>query len=376
MLSLYIHIPFCVRKCHYCGFYSTAYSSPKADAFLQALEIEIKGHHAELEKSALETIYIGGGTPTALSEGQLSALISIVRRNATIAPGAEWTIEANPNSMSERKLALVREGGVNRLSLGVQSFSDALLQTLGRLHNSREAGEAFLCARNAGFTNIGLDLIYGVPGQSGREWTESLDRTLLLKPEHLSLYCLSLDEGSRFAAEAAAGRFSLPDDEATAGMYETALDRLHKGGYERYEISNFSLPGYACRHNMNYWRRGEYLGLGPSAWSFQDNRRWRTVSDTDEYIRLLESGLDVTAESETINAAQAASEFIMLGLRTREGMDLGRYEQQFGAGMRARLEENIGPLRRSGLVLQVSGRLVLSDRGILLSNDVTARLSL
>jgi len=376
MLSLYIHIPFCVRKCHYCGFYSTTYSSRKVDDFLYALAIEIKGLRQKRENNVFGTIYIGGGTPTALSEEQLTELIYMVRGHVPVAADVEWTIEANPNSISGRKLALLREGGVNRLSLGMQSFSDPVLKTLGRLHSAQEARDAFLTAREAGFKNIGTDLIYGVPGQSSEDWHDSLDRTIELKPEHVSLYCLSLDTGSRFMAEAEAGRFKLPDDEISAAMYEAAVKRLRAAGYERYEISNFSLPGFSCRHNMNYWQRGEYLGLGPGSWSYVDNRRWRTIADVDEYCRLLKAGASIVAESELIDPSQAANETVMLGLRTREGIDLERFELQFNADARARLEKNGAPLLESGLLSKIQNRLVLSDSGILVANEVTARLSL
>jgi oxygen-independent coproporphyrinogen-3 oxidase len=262
------------------------------------------------------------------------------------------TIEANPRTVSEDKLELLRAGGLNRLSLGVQSFSDDVLKTLGRLHSAREAYEAFMLSRKAGFTNIGMDLIYGIPGQSAAEWHETLDKAISLTPEHISAYSLSLDEGSRFIVEAEAGRFALPDDEFVAAMYEDAVRRLRGAGYERYEISNFSYPGFTCRHNRNYWERGEYLGLGPAAWSFIGNARYRTVADVHEYIRRLKAGLSAIAEEEIVDSQQAANETVMLALRTSVGVDMMSYEEKYGAEALKQLARNAGPLIAAGLLAQ------------------------
>ena len=302
MLSLYIHVPFCVRKCRYCGFYSTEYSSGKADAFISGLKHEVALYRNDFRNQAFSSIYIGGGTPTVLSSEQFGLLVRIIREHFTIDDDVEFTVEANPNTITHEKLSLMRSQGVNRLSLGVQSFSDEVLQILGRLHTAEQAADAFRVARSVGFENIGIDLIYGIPGQTVADWDETLNAAIALKPEHVSAYNLSLDEGSQFMRESEAGEFALPDEEICAAMYERAVIKLNNAGYGRYEISNFSLSGYECRHNMNYWERGEYLGLGPGAWSFISGRRYANIADTTEYVQRLSSGRTIIDDQENVGS--------------------------------------------------------------------------
>ncbi len=376
MLSLYIHIPFCVRKCHYCGFYSTVYSELAGDAYIEALRIEASGYQRVLGQRVFDTVYIGGGTPTVLSIKQMTALVSVIKDFFRIARGAEWTVEANPNSVSASQLALFRDRGVNRLSLGVQSFHDDILRILGRLHTAEEAVTAFHDARNAGFGTIGMDLIYGVPGQTAKAWSETLEKAIDLHPDHISAYSLSIDEGSWFSKEEKAGRFAPSGDDEVAFMYERAVEMLSRAGYCRYELSNFSLPGHVCRHNMNYWTRGEYLGLGPGAWSFIDTKRYHAVSDVREYAARLKGGVSVIADSEEADATQAANETIMLGLRTAGGVDLSRFGEEFGPASLKQLECNTTPLLQAGLIVKRNGRIMLTERGFLLANDALARLAL
>jgi len=375
MLSLYIHVPFCVRKCRYCGFYSTAYSSGSADAFLSGLKSEAASYHNDFRHKLFSSIYIGGGTPTVLSPEQFKLLVGIIREHFAIADGVEFTIEANPNTITHEKLSLMRSQGVNRLSLGVQSFSDEVLQILGRLHTAEQAADAFRAARSAGFKNIGVDLIYGIPGQTADHWKETLDAAIALKPEHVSAYNLSLDAGSQFMRESEAGEFALPDEEICAAMYERAVIQLTNAGYGRYEISNFSLPGYECRHNMNYWERGEYLGLGPGAWSFISGRRFANIADTTEYVQRLSSGRTIIADEEIFGSQSSARETVLLSLRNTKGLDLSGFEREFGHELLCRLERNAAPLRQAGLLRMLEGRMTLTDRGILLLDEALARLS-
>jgi oxygen-independent coproporphyrinogen-3 oxidase len=376
MLSLYIHVPFCVGKCHYCGFYSTTYTLEQANEYIAALRLEAANYQNVFTGRTFDSVYIGGGTPTALSSDHLEKLIAVIHKHFHVSRDAECTIEANPNTVSGNRLNLLREGGVNRLSLGVQSFNDDVLKTLGRLHSALEAVDAFMLARNAGFTNIGVDLIYGVPGQTADEWDETLERVISLEPEHVSAYSLSVDEGSRFRREAEAGRFALPGDEQVATMYGRAVNNLGRAGYNRYEISNFSLPGFICRHNMNYWERGEYLGLGPGAWSFISGRRYRTIADVREYSRRMNAGLSVIEDEEVANFRQAANETVMLGLRTVQGVDRVHYERVFGADTVRLLEKNAAPLKQAGLIEESKGRIRLTERGFLLADEALARLVL
>lgn len=375
MLSLYIHVPFCVRKCRYCGFYSTAFSPGLADEFMGGIKLEAAQYRNDFSRRLFTSIYLGGGTPTVLSLEQFGLLMSAIRDNFQFADDVEFTVEANPNTVTSEKLLFLRAQGVNRLSLGVQSFSDEILQTLGRLHTAEQAADAFRLARNAGFENIGIDLIHGIPGQTVADWDETLNAAIALKPEHVSAYSLSLDDGSQFKRDAEAGGFSLPDEEVCALMYEHAVQKLDSAGYQRYEISNFSLPGYECRHNMNYWERGEYLGLGPGAWSFISGRRYANISDTTDYVLRCASGRTSINVQETVGPDSSARETVLLRLRTMKGLDLHRFEQEFGPGLLRRLERNAVPLREAGLLCLTDGHLRLTDRGILLLDEALAKLS-
>ncbi len=375
MLSLYIHIPYCVRKCPYCGFYSTPYTSDGADDFINALGIEAARYQAEFSNRHFQTIYVGGGTPTALSREQIGKVLDIARNHFEISKGAEITVEANPYTITEDILDLLLERGANRLSIGVQSYSDEVLHKLGRLHTSAQAERAFLLARSSGFKNIGTDLIYGIPGQTTAQWVDTLKTSVQYMPEHVSIYSLSLDEGSLFLEIAKTGNFEYPDDDSAAEMYEYAITIFSRAGYRRYEISNLSLPGFECRHNRNYWSRGEYLGLGPGAWSFISPRRYRNIADVAEYARRLARGISPVAESEQAGPEQASRETLFLSLRTAEGLDLQRYQREYGSIFSKKLKENMAPLVAAGLLAVNKGRATLTKRGILLSNEALARLS-
>jgi oxygen-independent coproporphyrinogen-3 oxidase len=375
MLSLYIHIPYCVRKCLYCGFYSTPYSPRKADDFIAALKIEAEQSRENIINGCMGSIYIGGGTPTVLSHEQLGQVIAAMRRYFSFDDDAEFTVEANPNTLSSGYLSFLLEQGVNRLSLGIQSFSDKALSVLGRLHNAREATDAFKRARISGFKNIGIDLIFGIPGQNATEWQKTIDAAIALRPEHISAYNLSLDEGSQFMRLAQTGEIVLPEDEIVAEMYEHAVQSLSRAGYCRYEISNFALSGFACMHNLNYWERGEYLGLGPGASSFLAGTRHDNIADCDEYARRLCNGLPARQFEEIVRADLAATEMLMLGLRTVQGVDLLRFRREYGTDLLNHLREMIGSLDAAGLILMTDERLRLTDRGFLLSDEALKRLS-
>jgi oxygen-independent coproporphyrinogen-3 oxidase len=374
MLSLYIHIPFCVKKCHYCGFYSTHYSEQLANEFISALSQEAARYGPAFSNRQFETVYIGGGTPTVLSSLQFEGLMTGIKRYFLIDPDAEWTVEANPNTLSSDRLSDMKDQGINRLSLGIQSFSDDVLKRLGRVHTAEEGIEAFTRAKNTGFGSVGIDLIYGIPGQPEEQWYETLSKAIDLKPEHVSTYSLSFDAGSRFREEADADRISLPDEDCVAAQYDLAVNKLSNAGYEHYEISNFSLPGFACRHNMNYWQRGEYLGLGPGAWSFIGNKRYHIVADVRKYIARLRDGQEVHTGEETIDQQQAANETVMLGLRTSMGIDLNHYEREFGPDSLRLLQAKWIPLQNTGLLKHAEGRLRLTNEGFLLAHEVLARL--
>lgn len=374
MLSLYVHVPFCVAKCSYCGFYSTAYDRDNAEAFIKALTRESETCQQFFEPHVFDTLYLGGGTPSLLSPELTDSLFDTLRSHFTFDRLLETTIEANPNSISPEKMRVWRERGVNRLSLGIQSFSDEVLAKLGRSHTAHDASEAFKIARDRGFRNISIDLIYGIPGQTMDEWSATLETAVSLHPEHCSLYALSLDEGSRMRRDVESGKADPLDEDVSADQYETAVKRLAAAGYTRYEISNFCVPGFECRHNLNYWHRGEYLGLGPSAWSFYDRRRYRSVSLCKEYIERLAAGRSIVDFEETPTADQEEREVILLRLRTRQGLDLPSFKRAFGEAKLGQLVARMDPLCKAGLMNLQNDTAVLSDRGFLLSNEALSRL--
>jgi oxygen-independent coproporphyrinogen-3 oxidase len=372
MLSLYVHIPFCVKKCHYCGFYSTQYSEALAERYLDALGREMGRHQDLLRRRSFATVYLGGGTPTTLNASQLSRVFALIYHNMTLCRDAEITVEVNPAVDHRQVFRLLRDLGVTRISIGVQSFSDEVLAVLGRMHSAGQAYDAVEGARDAGFNNIGLDLIYGVPGQTAAMWEETLDQALRLAPAHISTYCLSLDEGSRLSEDVRAGAVSLPDEEELIHRYETAIERLDGAGFRHYEISNFSLPSYECRHNNNYWDRGEYLGLGPGAYSFLGNRRYGNRADTEAYCTGLRQGDRVVDVEDLPSKAQAAVETVMLGLRKTAGIELQRLAHAFGEQMLSHLLDRIHELRHHGLFLVEHGNLRLTRKGLELSNEALA----
>lgn len=330
---------------------------------------------ASFKSCAFDTVYIGGGTPTVFPTERLGRIFGILRGTFCILSGAEITVEANPRTLDMKKLESLLQRGANRLTIGVQSFSDRLLGFLGRLHSARDAEGAVISARSAGFRNIGIDLIYGIPGQSSDDWERDLNRAVSLSPEHISVYCLSLDEGAHFSREAEAGRFSLPGDEAVASQYELASSLLGGAGYRRYEISNFALPGFECRHNMNYWRRGEYLGLGASAWSFVSGVRRSNISDVRLYSEMLSAGRRPVSFEERVDVAAAATETLMLGLRTDDGVDLVSFERDYGRDALMRLMAKTGELEEEGMVSVSDGILRITERGVFIAEGITGRLT-
>ncbi len=332
-------------------------------------------HASMIEERGIGTVYVGGGTPTALSVGQLSFLFEkILRRAGCVTPETEVTIEANPGTVSRSLFDVLRSLGATRLSIGVQSFSEEILAFLGRVHRADDARQAVAMARAAGFANIGLDLMYAVPGQTIDHWRATVDEAIAFGPEHLSLYSLSLDEGSRFSDDARLGKLVLPSDAAAAEMYVMAGDLLEQHGYERYELSNYARPGFACTHNLNYWSRGEYLGVGAGAWSFIDEVRSANISDVRGYIDRIERRATVRTFEERLGPAEAVSETVLLSLRTSSGVDLERFAASFGRASHASLLASIDRHRSSGLYEVVDGTLRLTRRGMLLADSAMEAL--
>jgi len=370
-IGLYIHVPFCRARCSYCDFNSYAGLEDLFDDYTAALVQEMQ----QAGPARVRTIYIGGGTPTVLPLLHLAQILDASRRAFAVDRDAEVSLEANPGAVDAAALAALRALGINRLSLGVQSLDDAGLRLLGRIHTAAEAIQACQAARQAGFANLNLDLIYGLPGQTSAAWQATLERALALQPDHLSLYALGVEEGTPLAAAIAQGDLPAPDPDLAAEMYEWAEDRLSVAGYLHYEISNWARgPGCRCRHNVTYWRNEPYLGVGAGAHSWLGGRRWANVAHPAEYrARLLGGGCPVAAEEE-IDPALEVGETMMMGLRLLdEGVPFERFRERFGEDLRQRFAEELEELEELGLIILDGERVKLSRRGHLLGNQVFLR---
>jgi oxygen-independent coproporphyrinogen-3 oxidase len=370
--GLYLHLPFCLRKCPYCDFSSVPLEGAQLAPYLAALRGELALRRDECPP--LGSVYLGGGTPTALPPSALAALLAEVRRELAVREDAEVTVEANPGTVDEGGLAALRAAGANRLSLGVQSFDDRALAALGRIHDAAQAHQAVQAARRADFDNLNLDLIFAVPGQTEAEWEATLQAALEHAPEHLSVYGLTFEPGTPFHAALCRGELQPAAEETQARMFERARARLLAAGYRHYEISNYALPGRECRHNLNYWRGGEYLGLGASAHSFLGGVRWSNVRPPGEYVARLQAGAPPLAGAERLSRERRGEESLMVGLRLAEGVSLAGLEPGLGQDLAAVYGRRIRALAAQGLLEAEGGRIRLGERGWLLASYVTQAL--
>jgi len=367
--AAYVHIPFCLSKCHYCDFESFAGLEPIYDDYVRALILEIE--RTPPGSVAMQSVYFGGGTPTLLSAEQLAAILRAIEDHLRIVPDAEVTIEANPGTVDESKLAQLRGPKFNRISLGVQSFDDEFLVRLGRAHTAREAFTAYGAARAAGFGNVGIDLIFALPGQSPPHWEMTLDTALDLGPEHVSLYELSIERGTRFADLCASGLLELPDEDIRLEMYETAIARLTSAGYEHYEVSNFARPGFRSRHNQVYWRNEPFYGFGAGATSYVGGIRAHRIADPRAYIEATLCGSSPVDSSEQLTGRAQVAETIMLGLRMLDGIELYKIAADTGTDVLVEFADEIAGLADRGLVEVSGGVLRVTHQGLLLLNDVS-----
>jgi oxygen-independent coproporphyrinogen-3 oxidase len=369
---IYVHIPFCARICPYCAFYKDLLDRSQTSRFCEALLRELEqyqrgaissppGQLGNLLYRLPSTIYFGGGTPTALNIAQLELLLRGFHERLELSQLVEWTIEANPGSVSARKAALLKEFGVNRISLGVQSWDNELLKLLGREHNAPQAEESFRILRDAGFTNVNVDLMFGLPGQTGDQWHATLEKTITLQPEHISTYCLTYEEDTEFFVRHARGEFR-QDADADAEFFEITIAMLEAAGYEHYEISNYARPGFESVHNRAYWLGEDYLGIGPSAVSTVGMQRWQNVCDYRIYIDRVFSGQSPRASSENLTVQMKRTERIALSLRTCNGVSAIELED-FSAEADELLA--LGLLRRS------NGNFVLTAKGKALTDSIT-----
>ena len=368
-LALYLHIPFCAAKCAYCDFASYPNRQDVWRGYMDALLDELRGWRPALEDRELATVFIGGGTPSLLPAGEIARLMDGVRQCALVRGAAEITMEANPGTLTVGKLKSCRAAGVNRLSLGAQAMDDRLLRGLGRIHAVEDVTAAVEMARHAGFDNLNLDLMYALPGQSMDDWMRTLDAAVELAPEHLSAYSLIVEEGTPLADRVARGMLTVPDDDATVDMQRMAVERLAGAGFERYEISNYARKGRECRHNIVYWQRGDYLGVGCAAHSLMDGVRFENPRGLEEYL----SG-QRRMNAVRLTREDAMEETLMLSTRMCRGMDLDAYRREFGEDFCMGRERKLAELARMGLLVCEDGFLRLTQRGMEVQNAVVVEL--
>ena len=390
-MGLYVHVPFCKTKCPYCDFNTYQGIEDLMDPFLPALTSEIGCWGETLGHAAVKSIFFGGGTPSYLAAGYIERILAAIQTSFEVDDGAEITIEANPGDLDAAACASILGQGVNRLSIGVQSLDNGLLKLLGRRHQSSEAVQAFQTAREAGFDNVNLDLMYGLPNQSMDQWRQTLDSLIGLAPEHISLYALTLEEGTPMHRWAAEGKIPEPDPDLAADMYQYARDSLAEAGYHHYEISNWTLPGRECEHNLVYWQNGAYLGVGPGAHSrLGDYRFWTVLSPrdynnkasewveasinpVDELIESLLQGVPTLGGWEHISQETACSETMFLGLRLLDGLNLTEASKRTGIDLAKKFQASIQECIELGLLDQDGDCLKLTESTYLIANQAFTR---
>ena len=357
---LYVHIPFCPKICPYCSFYKEASDRNKTQSFLDSILLDLDRRLREMPGCRLETIFFGGGTPSALSVKQLDFLLSGLDRRLDLSRLREWTLEMNPATVSLEKAQMLRDFGVNRVSMGVQSWDAEILRRLGRVHTAEQAERSYHILREAGFENLNLDLIFGVPGQSLETWQQTVKKTISLAPEHISAYCLTFEEDTEFFRRFQIGEL-VQNLEQDAEFYEFTMATLASAGYGQYEISNYAKPGYDCLHNLAYWFGRNYLGLGPSAFSTIGERRWQNTPDTSQYIEQLRSEIEPINFRENVSDRMRKAEAIAFGLRTAIGV--------------SKLEIALWPselddLRGEGYIEEGNARVRLTAKGRMVADSI------
>ena len=366
-LGVYIHIPCCVKKCRYCDFLSAPGCSAERHQYLQALCREIVSRQEELKSYQIRSVFVGGGTPSLLEAEEFAQLAETLRSNTgEWVPEGEWTIEANPGTITVQKAEAWYRWGVNRVSMGMQASQAELLQRLGRIHTYDQVEDSMKVLRSVGFTNINLDLMMGLPGQSMADWLETLEKAVALEPEHLSCYSLILEEGTPLYEDVESGRLSLPDEETDRTMYDLTLRFLEEKGYHQYEISNFAKEGKECRHNLSYWDLSQYRGMGLGASSYIKGCRIQNTFDLDEYNT---KGPQEHVEEEA-SVKDAMEEWMFLGLRRTKGVSRWEFQARFGCPMESVYGEVTAKLLQDGLIQEEGDQLCLSRRGLDLANVV------
>lgn len=372
-LGIYVQVPFCQTKCTYCNFHTGVVARSLYRPYVDAVCREI-GESRALRDLPVDTVYLGGGTPSLLEPTDLKQIMDAIRGNYPCAL-EEVTLEADPETITPERAAAWLDAGINRISMGAQSLNDAELRAAGRMHRREDVYHAVKFLRAAGFRNISMDLIAGLPHQTRASWEKSVGELVAMRPEHVSVYLLEVDDGSRLGKELLAGgkqygAGQVPSDDEMADFYESACAKLKADGFEHYEISNWGLPGHASKHNLKYWRREPYVGFGAGAHSFDGQKRWANVHDPAAYAASFEQGLTTRESEEVVTPSQALEEEFFLGLRQLAGIDLARIEQEYGADLRPRIEK----LLDEGLIEREGDTIRLSTAKLTISNEAFVEL--
>ena len=368
-LGIYIHIPFCISKCSYCDFASVPLNDA-IEKYVDSLIKEIDLNSPLLEEYMIDTIFIGGGTPSAIKPEYIGRVLASIRSKFSVAESAEITIEVNPGTVDNQKAALYRSYGINRISMGIQSFDDSLLRKLGRIHTGKDAKATVCVLREHGFTNINGDFIFGLPGQTLESFLSDLQEASELMLSHISIYGLIIEEGTPMKKWVEEGSVYLPDEDIERNMYHQGIELLSKAGYHQYEISNLSLEGKECKHNIGYWKLKPYLGLGLSAHSNIGPKRYWNTSSFEEYFNSIENGEVPIKGEENLDIETRASEFVILGLRMNEGVAYSEILEMFGVDLKERYGTVINNHKKSGLINDSKTHLQLTEKGMDLSNRV------
>ena len=369
-LGLYVHIPFCVKKCGYCDFLSWCGTSEEKETYVQALLKEIESYREFARGYRVSTVFVGGGTPSVLEAGQMEGVLGNIQEVFELEKKPEITLEMNPGTVTEEKLQCYKENGVNRLSIGLQSVKNEKLEVLGRIHSYEEFLESYELARKAGFTNISVDLISSIPGQKLEEWKEELAALSALSPEHISVYQLLIEAETPFYEKYAEHEELLPDEEESREIYLWTGSFLKEQGYEQYEISNYAKPGKESRHNLKYWERGDYLGLGLGAASMVRNIRMSNTKDMKTYLERCGQPKTMREDVQFLEEARQMEEFMFLGLRKTRGVSRKEFRRIFGQEMDMVYEKALHKCLENGMLKEHKDRVYLSEEGVLLSNAV------
>ena len=376
-LELYLHIPFCVRKCNYCDFFSASGTEEEQAAYVSAMVQEIQSYQELSGEYEVQTIFLGGGTPSLLTPEQIEQIFNAIYHTFSVNENAEITMEMNPGTVDIEKLHAMKAAGVNRLSIGLQSAQNEELKMLGRIHTFEEFLETWKLVEQAGFKNRNIDLMSALPGQTIESYEDTLSKVLALEPEHISAYSLILEEGTVFydwyeKGKLDRGAWKLPSEEEEYAMGELTILRLAEAGMHRYEISNYAKPGFACRHNIGYWKRTDYLGFGPSAASLFGNRRWTNTADRSLYLKACGALEKIREDEEILSRQDAMEEFMFLGLRMTQGISTAEFEEKFGKEIHAVYGGVLKKYEAMHLLQEHSGRLALTRDGISVSNVILA----